>query len=571
MMQKIAPSRLYRVIQFKHLSYVAASLIIFTFVISCSNPQQLAGSISETTNGAVTGTVVYATGGGAKGAQVKLLPADYDPCKDSIHLRLDTADSNGMYNFLNVDSGSYNVYALHDNGKLRAVTAVRVYDALVPAQTDTLKQPGKIEMMLPDSFTMANGYFYVPGTDIFVYTGNKSGFVLLDSVPAVTLSSICFATKNGTAPAVVIRYEIPVLPGKSDTIFNPAWRYARAFFLNTTASGARTSATVTGFPVLVRLTSSNFDFNQALPDGRDCRFTKADNTFLPFEIERWDPAGGHAELWVGIDTVFGNDSGHCYTMYWGASSVDPTTPSPAAVVFDTSASGGAFQAVWHFSEPTNSIAFDATTNGYIGVPMGNPAPVSAAGIIGNAASFNGKSSYFEMPHTASSTLNFPEHGTYSLSAWVNVDALTGGYQMIASKGDKQYNLEIKGGTNEWEFVEYQDTVGFDETTSKASAKTWVYLTGVRSNKKEYLYVNGTCVDSTIYNLHFSPIDTTYAEKHGLRTTTNNFIIGKMDDYPKFYFGGKIDEVRVSSTALSADWIKLCYMNQKDSDMLIRFK
>jgi hypothetical protein len=45
----------------------------------------------------------------------------------------------------------------------------------------------------------------------------------------------------------------------------------------------------------------------------------------------------------------------------------------------------------------------------------------------------------------------------------------------------------------------------------------------------------------------------------------------MVDYPKYYFGGKIDEVRVSSTALSADWIKLCYMNQKESDMLVRFK
>jgi hypothetical protein len=38
-----------------------------------------------------------------------------------------------------------------------------------------------------------------------------------------------------------------------------------------------------------------------------------------------------------------------------------------------------------------------------------------------------------------------------------------------------------------------------------------------------------------------------------------------------YFKGKIDEVRVSSAALSPDWIKLCYINQKENDALVSFK
>ena len=38
-----------------------------------------------------------------------------------------------------------------------------------------------------------------------------------------------------------------------------------------------------------------------------------------------------------------------------------------------------------------------------------------------------------------------------------------------------------------------------------------------------------------------------------------------------YWNGKIDEVRVEKVARSADWIKLCFMNQREDDKLVRFK
>jgi hypothetical protein len=196
-------------------------------------------------------------------------------------------------------------------------------------------------------------------------------------------------------------------------------------------------------------------------------------------------------------------------------------------------------------------------------------PGSVQGIIGNANVFNG-ADFIEMRGTASSTLNFPQHGTYSVSAWVNIDSLAGEYQMIASKGDKQYNLQFKEATKNWQFTEYQDTIGWDETSSGASARSWVYLVGVRANLKQYLYVNGVCADSGIYNLPYSPSDTTYAERHGYRNTTCNFMIGKKVDYSAWFFKGMIDEVRVSSTAQSRDWIKLCYMNQRNDDRLVVF-
>jgi hypothetical protein len=39
----------------------------------------------------------------------------------------------------------------------------------------------------------------------------------------------------------------------------------------------------------------------------------------------------------------------------------------------------------------------------------------------------------------------------------------------------------------------------------------------------------------------------------------------------YFFDGMIDEVRISNIARSGDWIKLCYMNQKENDALITFR
>jgi hypothetical protein len=39
----------------------------------------------------------------------------------------------------------------------------------------------------------------------------------------------------------------------------------------------------------------------------------------------------------------------------------------------------------------------------------------------------------------------------------------------------------------------------------------------------------------------------------------------------FFFKGIIDKVRGTSVAPSADWVKLCYMNQKAEDALVAFR
>jgi hypothetical protein len=523
----------------------------------------------------VVGTLFSSDGKPSPHTKVVLVSSAFNTIADrtSSPFLEDTTDSNGAYRFSPADSGDYTLTAVQLEKQTRAMICnIHVEKDTIRVTPALLMKPGAIKVVIPNGVNTATGYLYVPGTTIATVVYGNSGYLLLDSVPVGVLPSVNYGEVE-TDKESVIRYNVTVSSGIATDIEYPCWTHAKSIVLNTASTGAAVTGNVTGFPVLVRLSSGNFTFAQARRNGDDVRFAKADGSPLSYEIEAWDSAKATAAIWVRVDTIFGNNDSQNIMMYWGASpsltgsKAALTSESNGPKVFDTA---NGFQGVWHFSGPSGSTVVDATANGYNGVPRGNALPGSAAGIIGNANAFNG-ADFIEMPGTAGSALNFPQHGTYSLSAWVKIDSLAGDYQMIASKGDKQYNLQFKGATDKWQFTEYQDTVGWDETSSAAGARSWVYLVGVRSKLKQYLYVNGVCADSGIYNLPFSPSDTTYAERHGYRNTSCNFMIGKKVDYAAYFFRGSIDEVRVTSTAQSPDWIKLCYMNQKSGDLLVQFQ
>ena len=93
------------------------------------------------------------------------------------------------------------------------------------------------------------------------------------------------------------------------------------------------------------MNKDNFDFGQAGSDGADIRFTKPDNSFLSFEIERWDPGLKLAEVWVRIDTIRANDTSQYIKMYWGNDIAQQESSDTA--VFGTRYG---WAGVWHLAE-----------------------------------------------------------------------------------------------------------------------------------------------------------------------------------------------------------------------------
>jgi hypothetical protein len=550
-------------------AYLLAGALL---LVACALPLTDGGG-SRGGNPVVTGRIVNPDGTGASRTLVQIFPQSYDPVKDNALPAgaTDTTDESGSYTVRTVGPGMFNVQAVHLIHRTRLlVREINIEGDTAAIGADTLRRPGVILVPIINGFDTVSGYVYVPGTSIAVSLRGMSDYVILDSVPSGTALAVDYAIRNSSSAPSVIRDSVYVPQNDTVKLSFLEWKYLQKLFINTSPSGANVSGDVHGFPVLVRLTAARFDFAEAEKNGEDIRFTKTDGSQIPYEIERWDPVAGFAEVWVKVDTVYGNNDGQYIVMYWGASAGSATSSmSNGAAVFDT---GNGFQGVWHMGEAGNAIAKDATANHFDGTPS-DTAPEGAAGVIGSCRSFNGTSNFIRMNGTADSRLNFQENGTYTVSAWVYADTIDNRSHLVVGKSNEQYFMKFKFSIPTdpmvWEFVEYHDKTGWSITNSlpvAPSAKTWTHIVGVREGTSQFFYLNGELVDSSI-----SVSPATAPRQTGEDVTIGRFLSVAPDSLEgKCPFLGKIDEVRISNAAYGADWIKLCYMNQKELDALVKW-
>jgi hypothetical protein len=379
---------------------------------------------------------------------------------------------------------------------------------------------------------------------------DSNGNFSITDLPEGTYT-VVVASPDTTCPQVKVD-GITAAAGATTIVPFQNWLHSKRLYFNTTASGAGVAGAVTDFPALVRLTQNNFNFADAQDNGADLRFARPDGSFLPYEIERFDPSAQKAEVWVKIDTVFGNDSSHFITMYWGNPQAREVSNGPA--VFDTA---DGYAAVWHL----NLNCTDASYNKNDGV---NSSALDAEGIVGYAKKFGGADSI-----KIAGLLGMP--GNVTLSAWAQLDSVGIQGSEIVSLGDAvlirmddyRPNYGVMGAVHLYTLP--GDTVHYNFVSGQKLKKTgWHHIAlSVEATKFiQMLYIDGVLVrQGTSKN---SVIDYT-------RVGQNTFI-GKHGNGKNTYnFGGSIDEVRVSKTVLSADWMKLSFMNQKAQDALVIFK
>lgn len=546
---------------------------IFLGTCSPDNPQMSGGTTTETTNGFITGTLAKTDGTPARQTIVKLIESTFDPVKDGPvpDSLIDTTGETGEFAFHVSGGRVYNIegqQCLSGEGILVSGVTVHNNDTVI-VPPGVIRKTGSIKILFPIESDTSERYIYIRGTSIYAIANDSTDFVYLGSVPSGIMPSIYISYFQHSVIPELLADSISVAPGLTTVIAYHEWQYSKKLFLNTTSSGADIAGAVMNFPVLIRLNSEQFDFSEAMPDGSDLRFTKSDGTPVPFEIERWDSKANQAEIWAKIDTVHGNDSTQSITMYWGASTPSTSSgtlgtsgaatisESNGAKVFDTI---NGFRGVWHLAETDSVMTRDATINGYHGTPS-SPAPLAVRGMIGGAQQFNGTSNFIEMNNTENSQLSFAENGSYTVSAWVFVDTLDHQHHAIVDKSDLQYGLEIFGPDNTWDFYQFNSSKSWDGSRSPATAKQWIHLVGVRSGKEQQLFVNGNYVSGIFES-------TTSTRSRDERGTV---MIGKLSYDPETrFFKGIIDEVCLANTARSADWIKLCYMNQNTDDRLVVF-
>ncbi|MBN1760196.1 MAG: DUF2341 domain-containing protein [Chitinispirillaceae bacterium] len=510
-----------------------------------------AGATTETTNG-VTGKVTDDNATPAENAIVKLLPSDFNPMEMSgtCATLIDTTDQKGEYHFSGLTAGTYTVLARKRENVTSFLTRnVVVNDASVTeVPAGVLKRSGSITADFSQSEGAADGYVYIPGTDIAAPVANNGGMVLGD-VPYGTVDTLLFVSA-GSERYNILRSALVVDEDTTITIEQPLWRYGYRLVLNTSPSGADVSGDVFDFPLLVRLNDNTFVFSEADSGGEDLVFAGRNGKILPHEIERWDPVAQLAEVWVKIDTVYGNDATQSIKMYWGNPAA---VPAVSRVVFDTA---DGFLGVWHFED-----------NGTDATPAKNNAtvctPADAEGMVGPGKKFNGDDSI------KIATL-FGKPQVVTLSAWARLDS-------IAPKGEGAEIVSIGDGCLLRMDDTEDDTFGvtgsyhFDEETAFHHVCSGRYLENTgwhhcvvvfnNENSEQDLYIDGTLSIHTTMSdsiLYSGVGENTFIGIHGNGKTVYNFI-------------GMIDEVRICRIVPTDDRVKLEYMNQKTDGALVVFE
>ena len=163
--------------------------------------------------------------------------------------------------------------------------------------------------------------------------------------------------------------------------------------------------------------------------------------------------------------------------------------------------------------------------------------VDSAGF--HSLSLNGTSSYVSVPNSASISIS----GPITIEAWIKVNAINGNYQDIVCK--ESYGQAGTGGGYEFAITNtgkvrldlYQShnqyTTAIGSTT--VSTGVWHHVAGVFDGSQIRVYLNGV-------------LDGSLSTGNGPASGTSALHIGR-STYTTYYFGGLIDEVRISAAAL----------------------
>jgi biopolymer transport protein ExbB len=314
------------------------------------------------------------------------------------------------------------------------------------------------------------------------------------------------------------------------------WSFRKEISFDLTPTGADIPGAPTDVPVLIRLSLGNFQyFADAKPDGSDFRFIAADDkTPLTFHIERFDPQAQIALIWVRVPRLTGGARTDKILLYYGnkkaTSAADPagTYDVDQALVYHFGAPAGSPQDVTAYkTEPT---AFNAEVN---------PASLIAAGV-----KFAGAQT---ISIAANGVTQLQPAKGLTVSAWVRFDAAQAASQAyIAQLADQGREL-VLGIAGTQVFARYAGGGSPVTLTQADQLKTaeWHHLAMRIGDGRLTLFVDGADVGHANVELQ---------EIGGTLTIGGSSADGN-------YYSGELDELEVSKTVRSADWLKAAARSQ----------
>ncbi len=318
-----------------------------------------------------------------------------------------------------------------------------------------------------------------------------------------------------------------LLAGMSHAAWNADWTQRVKIGLNTAADGVPITSAVDSPAVLVRLHTGNFSFAEAKPDGSDLRFIAGDDkTPLKFHIEKFDGLNELAFVWVQVPRLTPATKDAFIWLYYG---------NPAAAAGDDAkGSYDPVQAlVYHFDE-RESLPQDSTANA--NHALRSTAKAIGTGLIGGALAFD-RDAELVLPSTPS--LKSGANGL-TLSFWIKPVDLADAPLYTQTEGAAPLVIALRGGK-----LEAQSGTLTAAASAPVAAAVWQHVAIVVKDGLT-IYLNGQEVAKAAGNVP---------------DLSGAAVVGKG-------FQGELDELQVSTTVRSADWIRTAALSQGQDQKLV---
>lgn len=325
--------------------------------------------------------------------------------------------------------------------------------------------------------------------------------------------------------------------------FDPApwwdigWTYRKEITLN----HSQVPNDLTNFPIVVSITDSDLKV-KAQSDADDILFTDSNGNKLNHEIEEYDSSTGKLIAWVDIPSLSSTSDTKIFMYYGNKTCSNQQNPNN---VWNSNYVG-----VWHLNEISTGPRFDSTINNNTGTPQNYDGDEATTGKIGGADYFDGNNDRISI--VDSTSLSFT-NDVLTIEAWVKVYSLPSSEASIVRKENQwamQFlntntirNLVRTSGINGW-------TTANDASYS-FSTGTWYYWT--------FIY-NGANV---VHKINAQQVGTPKQVTGNIIDNSNPVYIGYCINTDRYIYG-VIDEIRISKTARSNDWITTSYNNQNNA-------
>ena len=330
----------------------------------------------------------------------------------------------------------------------------------------------------------------------------------------------------------------------STSWFDQDWQYRKAI----TIDSAKVTADLDDFPVLVSFTDTDLAAG-ARDDGFDLAFTDSDGvTQLDHEIEKYASGTGELVAWVRVRLSSTTDK-QIYLYYGNPAAADQQT---VAGVWTSN-----YAAVWHLKEEqsgtgNNGLYQDSTSNN-----RDADDEVSATGQtgkIGAGQQVDRTDDRVEIPSSATTGLS-----QFAFSVWVKTTetGTNGSYWLRpsvfgqATSGQSTGDAGIttnNGYIGFWSGVTPVSDASYLSSTLQVNDDAWHHILLSNDGANASLYVDGAFQSSVATGLSLNSTAFWAGAKGG-------------PESPGDHHNGTLDELRVLSSPLSADWIQTEYNNQ----------